>query len=656
LEGYARTDKIVKILDMHIKKAKNSEVDAYSYIKEQLDLLGWIVKNPARFEKGEVYKQNESLSNIEIKKVLFRDMPEAVVKITDSVFWVIESKREKTEVALKEALKDLKNQYAEKFNSSQNIKCQFISAVAGNDSDGYLISNQFLLNGMWKEIVKNGFPKTSLLSKEEISNILEKNSPEIDDRIEFSEEKYLKTAEKINEVLHISAINKSKRARFIAGIVLSFATETEINLDISDTTVLVESINSLIKSMLKKKGKEDFYNFIALQLPPNEENHIKYRNAIVQTYRELKNLDIRSAMNSGNDVLGKFYEVFLKYGNGAKEIGIVLTPRHITTFAAEVLDIRYSDIIFDPTCGTGGFLVAGLDYARKHSNEKQIDNFKKNNIFGVEQEDDVVALALVNMIFRGDGRNNIKEGNCFNNFLKKTTTKEGNITADYYNPQTIKTSGEVEQAVTKVMMNPPFALKKGDEQEYHFIDFALKQMEDGGMLFALLPISVLVESPTKDWRKNELLKYNTLLSVVTFPEDLFYPVGVNTLGLFVKKGVPHDFKKNVYFARATSDGFSKKKGKRLFTEDAENRLALIKQELQTFLRNPEINIKNEPEFKKICPLDENDIYVELVPEAYIDGKTPDIPELENGIETMIRETASFLIKNHLEKNDYYNSK
>ncbi len=34
-------------------------------------------------------------------------------------------------------------------------------------------------------------------------------------------------------------------------------------------------------------------------------------------------------MNSGTDVLGKFYEVFLKYGNGAKEIGIVLTPRHV---------------------------------------------------------------------------------------------------------------------------------------------------------------------------------------------------------------------------------------------------------------------------------------------------------------------------------------
>jgi hypothetical protein len=44
--------------------------------------------------------------------------------------------------------------------------------------------------------------------------------------------------------------------------------------------------------------------------------------AIVRTVQELHLLNIRSAMNSGTDLLGKFYEVFLKYGNGAKEISI----------------------------------------------------------------------------------------------------------------------------------------------------------------------------------------------------------------------------------------------------------------------------------------------------------------------------------------------
>jgi type I restriction enzyme M protein len=81
-------------------------------------------------------------------------------------------------------------------------------------------------------------------------------------------------------------------------------------------------------------------------------------------------------MNSSTDVLGQFYEVFLKYGNGAKEIGIVLTPRHITKFAVEAVGISPSDIVLDPACGTGGFLVAAFDYVRQNATKPQLEKFK----------------------------------------------------------------------------------------------------------------------------------------------------------------------------------------------------------------------------------------------------------------------------------------
>ena len=56
-------------------------------------------------------------------------------------------------------------------------------------------------------------------------------------------------------------------------------------------------------------------------------------------------MNIRSAINSGTDALGQFYETFLKYANDAKQMGIVLTPRHITKFAVEVLDIHHEHVI-----------------------------------------------------------------------------------------------------------------------------------------------------------------------------------------------------------------------------------------------------------------------------------------------------------------------
>ncbi len=561
----------------HSSKPKNSEVDAYTYIKEELEKLGWVVRNPARVSEGEVYKQNEVLSHKELKKLLVRDRPEAVVKLSDNEFWTIESKRNRED--LDKALGEAKNQYAKKINVSKRIKCILISGVAGNDTDGYVVRNQYLKNNKWEDVLlEEGKIKNILLSKNQVQYILEHDKPEWKEFPDLPEEKYIDSALNINEILHNAGINKNKRARFIAGLVLAMADNSPINLRENDTTTLVKSVNALIEKKLREVEKDNFIEFLKLELPPSRENHIKYRTAIKETKKELDALDIKNAMASGKDVLGEFYEKFLKYGNGAKEIGIVLTPRHITEFVVDVLDVNHSDYVLDPTCGTGGFLVSSFDYVKKKANNKQIDKFKNYNLFGIEQDDEVVALALVNMIFRGDGRNNMSEGNCFQKNIEqkiKSGNQTGEISKRLQEIEYKDSNGKKQKkmdvlncqnpVITKVLMNPPFALKKGDEKERHFIDYALSQMQDGGTLFAIIPISVMVEGGVgKNWRK-ELLKNNTLLSVVTFPTDLFYPVSVGTIGIFFKKGVPHNFdNQNVYFARGVTDNYRKKKGKRLY--------------------------------------------------------------------------------------------
>ncbi len=317
-------------------------------------------------------------------------------------------------------------------------------------------------------------------------------------------------------------------------------------------------------------------------------------------------------MNSGTDVLGKFYEVFLKYGNGAKEIGIVLTPRHITKFVVDVLNITEQDICYDPACGTGGFLVSTFDYIKQTRNTAQVNKFKENNLFGVDQDNDAVALAIVNMIFRGDGRNNIMEGDCFQKNLIRII--KGNIvTAKFSN----KVPQNDELVVTKVLMNPPFALKSGLEKEYKFVDQALRQMVDGGLLFSVLPYSALVKQGIyKQWRQS-LLSHNTLLSVITFPEDLFYPIGVHSVGIFVKKGIPQPRSQNVLWIRALNDGNLKSKGKRLPNPKAPNNFKEIRNLVKAFLYNPIQDIENIEKFQKTCPIDFGDPMLELVPENYL---------------------------------------
>lgn len=401
--------------------------------------------------------------------------------------------------------------------------------------------------------------------------------------------------------------------------------DTRPNSDAAPT-VLIKDINARAEEVLERHSKAEFFEYVKIGLPAAKDNHKKFKGALVLTMQELENLNIRSAMNSGTDVLGKFYEVFLKYGNGAKEIGIVLTPRQITQFAVEAMSITDRDIIYDPCCGTAGFLIAAFDHVKRGRSEIQINRFKRNNLFGVDQETAVVSLAIVNMIFRGDGKNNIIEANTFAKNLVRRTTAAG-LTARYR----AEPPKPDEAVVTRVMMNPPFALRSNDEKEYRFVDHALKQMHSDGLLFVVLPYSALVKSGDYQHWRNSVLKENTLLSVVTLPPDLFYPVGVHTLGMFLKKGDAHPKKQNVLWARVINDGLLKAKGKRLANVRAKNDLAGLLPTLKAFLLNPKHPVKNIHKLQKACPIDFDDPLLELVPENYLDEPQPTAAEMRAGL-------------------------
>lgn len=611
------------------KKIHRSEVHAYLQITQELEKKGW--------KKENIYTQGECLSIPEIKKYLGQTKPENVVEIEDNLFYAIEAKNERNKI--EQALKEAREYYAGEINKSHIIKCPFITGIAGNNNEGYVARSQYLIDGKWKIVTENGVEITGLLSKKHVEEILRTKSSSIKD-FEITEDEFLNTAESINEILHENSINKDYRARFISALLLAMSDGKEIDVS-QNADVLIENINSRVKHILKTHDKINFSNFIKIDEPASADNHIKVKAAIKLTYQELLNLNIRSALNSGRDVLGKFYEVFLKYGNGAKDIGIVLTPRHITRFASEVLDITHTDLVLDPACGTGGFLVSAFDEVRKKTkNKDEFENFRLNGLYGIEEQDAIISLAIVNMIFRGDGKNNMIEGNCF---MKWLTAKSNG--SKYYAEYLQEDIRNRIAPITKVMMNPPFALKKGDEKEYKFIDHALKQMEDGGLLFTVLPISVLVERGTKEWRKNVLLKQNRVLAVITFPEDLFYPVSVGTIGLFVKKGEHHKYDEDkVFFARCVQDGFVKKKGVRKENSKSRNMLGEIRDELREFIKNPNIKIDNIPEFKKTSLLDEDDKNCELVAEAYLDDKIPTEKEIQKGIEDLVREAVSFKIR------------
>ena len=90
--------------------------------------------------------------------------------------------------------------------------------------------------------------------------------------------------------------------------------------------------------------------------------------------------------------------------------------------------------------------------------------------------------------------------------------------------------------ITRVLMNPPFTRKKSNHKDYEFVSYALRQLEDHGLLFSILPYAVMAKGgAAKIWRR-DLLDRHTLLAVVTLPIDVFYPVAAPPVGIVIRKG------------------------------------------------------------------------------------------------------------------------
>lgn len=386
---------------------RKSEFSSYVFIKNDLKGIGWDTRNPNRNAGGQLYTQQECLDHPEIGQYLNRQRPEYVVKVSEDSFWVIEAKGtlEKIDQAFEEAVN-----YARDINKSHLVRAAIVTGVAGNDDDGYLVKTAYInAAGNIRDVVYNGRVITGFLSHEQALSLIQEDTNELNFLV-TDEGLLLDTAEKINEELHKASINKDLRATVMSSVLLAMVSDTLPNINASPS-LFIKEINNRAEDVLIQHSKREFAEYIELRLPQEESSKEKYKAAVVKVFFLLRKINVKAAMNGSQDLLGKFYEVFLKYGNGAKDIGIVLTPRHITEFSGFVLDIKSSDIVYDPACGTGGFLVAAYDRVRI-SDPDGVEMFKKHRIFGVEQQANVAALAIVNMIFRGDGKNNIVNGDC----------------------------------------------------------------------------------------------------------------------------------------------------------------------------------------------------------------------------------------------------
>ena len=148
------------------------------------------------------------------------------------------------------------------------------------------------------------------------------------------------------------------------------------------------------------------------------------------------------ATASNYDIIGRFYEEFLKYaGVSNVKKGIVLTPRHITTLFTELIDLKENDKIVDLCCGTGAFLIAGMNaivnkIERSERSDKiaAIAKVKSNQLLGFEIDPTMYICALSNMLFRGDGKSSIHHMDSINGDGVQKLLDEFKATVGFINP------------------------------------------------------------------------------------------------------------------------------------------------------------------------------------------------------------------------------
>lgn len=243
---------------------------------------------------------------------------------------------------------------------------------------------------------------------------------------------------------------------------------------------------------------------------------------------------------SAEDYLGRFYGEFMRYSGGSGQtLGIVLTPRHITELFCDLLDLKTTDRIFDPCCGTGGFLVAALHKMLSQSTkESEQQHIRKNQLFGIELRPDMFTVATTNMILRGDGKSNL---HC-DDFLAK-------------NPKQLQTDFRA----TVGMLNPPYSQgTKKDPSLYEiaFTEHLLDSLLPNSRCAVIVPQSSMTgKSKEEQQIKNSILKKHTLEGTIMLQKDTFYGIGVIPCIAVFTAGVPHDKEKICKFVNFEDDGF-----------------------------------------------------------------------------------------------------
>lgn len=290
-------------------------------------------------------------------------------------------------------------------------------------------------------------------------------------------------------------------------------------------------------------------------------------NVLKQVIDEIDGIEFSKL---GTDVKGDIFEYLLTHLGQSALNGQFRTPRQIRTMMVEMLDPDIGDTIYDPACGTGGFLIDAIEYIlakysgeptevpiygeewlekRKQSLEeakKQVptlQTYKKGpgekipdwtilekSIYGIDVSRQMMRIAMMNLVLHGIRKAHVKRGN--------TLSDMGGLSEE-----------DLNRRYKIILSNPPFAgvLPKesirsdlpthSKKSELLFLSVMMEALAPGGQCAVVVPEGLLFGSSTAHVElRRKLIEDFDLLAVISLPAGVFKPyAGVKTGILIFKK-------------------------------------------------------------------------------------------------------------------------
>jgi type I restriction enzyme M protein len=380
-------------------------------INTQLDNLGWVLDESSincnvTQERAKTEEQNRKLGGKRPDYVLYE-------KNTNKAIGIIEAK--KPGQNLDEALRQAEELYA------RPLDAPLIFAYNDTFTETRFLYNNRVLKIDGEDVKQLVDHYTSLRFLHEGPEILSA-PPEIN----YSREQLIKIFKQTSNLLREAGLQAGQERFSVLSDILFLKLldeATELQLHAGEQASLPDYLRW---RHFKTKSGSEMLNYIKDVIWPamaeqygdvfGKDFLIESPDILEDIVRQISDLNLTSA---DTDIKGDAFEYFLKnayQGVGIKDLGEYFTPRNVVRTMVSMVDPKLGEKIYDPFCGTGGFLIEAFRYIKLRTKltPQTEEILKTNTVFGGEITTNA-RIAKMNMILFGDGHSNLQRHDSFAN-------------------------------------------------------------------------------------------------------------------------------------------------------------------------------------------------------------------------------------------------